>query len=66
MQNGDVAPARTPMSGTSMAAPHVAGIAALILEADPDLTAEQVGALLVASAESSTGDTAFDEAMGPR
>lgn len=36
--------------GTSMAAPHVSGIAALMLSANPDLTPQQVSAVLVATA----------------
>ena len=36
-------------SGTSFSAPHIAGIAALILSRRPDLTAEQVRTLLTAS-----------------
>ena len=39
------------MSGTSMASPHVAGAAALLLERHPEWTAEQVKAALVGSAE---------------
>jgi subtilisin family serine protease len=38
------------MSGTSMASPHVAGAAALVLGAHPDWTPAQVGAELVARA----------------
>jgi membrane-anchored mycosin MYCP len=51
------APARTivgdpaPFSGTSFAAPVVAGAAALVWQARPDLTAAQVRSLLVATAE---------------
>jgi subtilisin family serine protease len=39
------------MSGTSMATPHVAGVAALIIEDNPTMTAQQVRAKLQASAE---------------
>nr|WSW66494.1 S8 family serine peptidase [Streptomyces sp. NBC_00995] len=43
------------MSGTSMATPHVAGAAAVVRQAHPDWTAQQVKASLVSSAR--TGGT---------
>jgi hypothetical protein len=56
-------------TGTSAAAPHVAGIAALLLSASPDLTADEVQNILQLSAEDQVGDPAedtpgWDEFMG--
>lgn len=46
------------MSGTSMAAPHVAGAAALLAQARPDRTAEQLRATLIGSAQPLGSDDA--------
>lgn len=48
------------MSGTSMATPHVAGIAALILQANPDYTPEDVKAALMNTSEKITKEDGSD------
>ena len=57
-------PMRTPMSGTSMAAPHVAGIVALLFEAQSDLTSEQIRKILIATTDPVTGSFAFEPDWG--
>lgn len=57
-------PMRLPMSGTSMAAPHVAGIAALLLQRNPRLTAPQIRKVLIAATRPVTGAANFDAAWG--
>lgn len=41
-------------SGTSMAAPHVAGVVALMLSANPNLTESQVREIIISTAENGT------------
>ncbi|MCH8251977.1 MAG: S8 family serine peptidase [Planctomycetes bacterium] len=53
----------TTMSGTSMASPMVAGLAALVLSADPSLTPAQVRTLIQDGAID-LGDPGFDVAYG--
>ncbi|MCO1654146.1 S8 family serine peptidase [Pseudonocardia humida] len=61
---GGVRPVRTEMSGTSMAAPHVSGIVALLLQLDPTLSAAQLRKALLASANPPDGVVPFDAAWG--
>jgi len=49
--NGEYGPIPNGMSGTSMASPHVAGIAALLLSNEPSLTPVQVRDRIIQTAE---------------
>ena len=49
------------LSGTSMAAPHISGIAALLFEARPSLTPDQVRQVLQVTAASMRGEARFFE-----
>lgn len=50
--------------GTSMAAPHVAGVVAMMLEANPDLTPSEVRDLLIAHARPVAGCAVVDCGAG--
>jgi subtilisin family serine protease len=62
--SGGTFPMRLPMSGTSMASPHVAGIVALMLQRNPKLTAAQIQKTLIAGTRKVAGVANFDPAWG--
>ncbi|WP_096273549.1 S8 family serine peptidase [Paucisalibacillus globulus] len=57
-------PFYTTMSGTSMATPHVAGIVALMLEANPTLTPAEVKGILQQTATDMPGYEAWEAGAG--
>ena len=57
-------PFYTQMSGTSMATPHVAGIVALMLEANPNLTPAQVKDILQRTATNMSGRIYWEAGAG--
>ena len=57
-------PYYTSMSGTSMSAPHVAGIVALMLEANPNLSWREVKAILQETATNMPGRETWEAGAG--
>lgn len=57
-------PYYTHMSGTSMSTPHMAGIVALLFEANPSLTPAQVKQILVDTAVPMPGRSPFEVGVG--
>jgi serine protease AprX len=57
-------PFYTSMSGTSMATPHVAGIVALLLEADPTLSPDEIKKVLRDSATNMPGYESWEVGTG--
>jgi len=55
---------RTSMSGTSMATPHVAGAAALLLHSRPDMSGEAIKAALTSTATAAQGVSVFAQGAG--
>lgn len=62
--DGELVPVRVSKSGTSMAAPHVAGAIALLLQKDPRLTAAQIRGLLIAAADRPPNISDFNNDFG--
>jgi subtilisin family serine protease len=52
------------MSGTSMATPHVAGAAAILVQQHPDWTGDQIKQALVSTARPLAGETAYEVGAG--
>lgn len=57
-------PYYTQISGTSMATPHIAGVAALLLDANPRLTPDQVKQILIATATAMPGYAEWEVGAG--
>ncbi len=57
-------PFYTQISGTSMATPHIAGVVALMLDADPTLSADEIKQILVNTASRMPGYEEFQVGAG--